>query len=521
MRDEAHFGDRVVRCFEQRPRSVHALLERAALQNPDGEALVSGQRRETWRSLATIVGATAGGLQSCGVQRGDRVLLLLKNGPEFVIAACALAQLGAVAVPLSVRSAAPEVDYVAAQSGAMLAISEDMLEPLLPAGLARVLVSRFADLAADPATDPVTNPATKAGHVAASPTAVVDEEDTAVILYTSGTTGRPKGAMLTHLNIVHSAMHYQACMALGATDRSLVAVPLSHVTGLVAQMHTMLLCAATLVLLDNFKAAAFLQLAAREKITHTLMVPAMYQLCLLQDNFGAHELSAWRVGAYGGAPMAPATIAALAAALPALTLLNCYGATETTSPATVMPSGGTAAHPGSVGVAVPCGDLRVVDGDGRLLPAGETGEIHLGGPMVVKGYWNDPQATAENFSAGFWHSGDLGRIDEDGFVQVLDRIKDVINRGGYKVFSSEVEAVLVQHPAVIEAAIVAYACPVLGERVMAFVSIKAIVAADDLKAFCAQRLADYKVPERWSLRDEPLPRNANGKLMKRALRESA
>ncbi len=513
MHDEAHFGDRVVRCFEQRARSVHALLEQAAQQHPDREALVSGERRETWRSLAAVAGCTATGLQIQGVQRGDRVLLLLNNGAEFVIAACALAKLGAVAVPLSVRSAAPEIEYVAAQSGAMLAISEDKLEPLLPAGLARLLASGFAGLATDPANAAPPLPA------------LVDEEDTAVILYTSGTTGRPKGAMLTHFNIVHSAMHYQACMALGASDRSLVAVPLSHVTGLVAQMHTMLLCAGTLVLLDSFKAGAFLQLAAREKITHTLMVPAMYRLCLLQDNFAAHDLSAWRVGAYGGAPMAPATIAALATALPALTLLNCYGATETTSPATVMPVGGTTVHPESVGVAVPCGELRVVDGEGCVLPASQTGEIHIGGPMVVKGYWNNPQATAENFTAGFWHSGDLGCIDEDGFVQVLDRIKDVINRGGYKVFSSEVEAVLVQHPAVVEAAIVSYACPMLGERVMAFVSVKASVMTsateDDLKAFCAQRLADYKVPERWSLQSEPLPRNANGKLMKRPLRDMA
>ena len=524
MQNEAHFGDRVVRCFEQRPRSVHALLEQAALQHPNREALISGERRETWRSLAAVVGATAAGLQKLGVQRGDRVLLLLGNGAEFVIAACALAQLGAVAVPLSVRSAAPEVDYVATQSGAMLAISEDILEPLLPAGLARLLVSGFAALATIAGKHAGKHAGTHAAHAAPPAPVLVDEEDTAVILYTSGTTGRPKGAMLTHFNIVHSAMHYQACMALGASDRSLVAVPLSHVTGLVAQMHTMLLCAGTLVLLDGFKASAFLQLAAREKITHTLMVPAMYQLCLLQDNFAAHGLSAWRVGAYGGAPMAQATIAALATALPALTLLNCYGATETTSPATVMPAGGTASHPESVGVAVPCGELRIVDGDGCVLPAGETGEIHIGGPMVVKGYWNNPQATLENFSAGFWRSGDLGCIDEDGFVQVLDRIKDVINRGGYKVFSSEVEAVLVQHPAVIEAAIVAYACPVLGERVMAFVTIKASVkisvSGDDLKAFCAQRLADYKVPERWSLRSEPLPRNANGKLMKRPLREA-
>jgi acyl-CoA synthetase (AMP-forming)/AMP-acid ligase II len=280
-------------------------------------------------------------------------------------------------------------------------------------------------------------------------------------------------------------------------------------------------CAGALVLIDAFKAADALRLAARERITHSVMVPAMYQLFLLQDDLAAHDLSAWRVGAYGGAPMAPATIAALAAKLPRLVLQNCYGATETASPATVIPPGRTADRPASVGVAVPCGELRVVGPDGAPLPPGEAGEIWIRGPMVVRGYWDHPEATAAAIGDGWWHSGDLGRLDADGFLEVLDRLKDVVNRGGYKVFSSEVEAVLLQHPAVVEAAIVGYACPVLGERVHAFVGAREAVAAETLRDFCAARLADYKVPERWTIGSEPLPRNANGKLMKRALRDKA
>lgn len=506
MQPEPHFGDRTVNCFVDRPRSVHALFADAAARFPQREALVDGARRWTWVQLEAAARATAAGLRRQGISAGDRVVLLLRNRGEFVIANAALARLGAVAVPVSVRSAPPEVDYVCGHCGAAGGIAEDDLMGHLPAGLRLcVPLSAFAALAADDHIDPVP----------------VDEEDTAVILYTSGTTGRPKGAMLTHLNIVHSALHYAVCMGLTEADRSVVAVPLSHVTGLVAQMHTLAAVGGALVLLDGFKAPSFLPLAAQERMSHTVMVPAMYQLCLLQDDFARYDLSSWRIGAYGGAPMAPATIARLAERLPKLVLLNCYGATETASPTTVMPPGHTARRPDSVGVAVPCGRVKIVDLDGATLPPGETGEVWIHGPMVVRGYWNDANATAASFTEGWWHSGDLGRLDGDGYLEVLDRLKDVIIRGGYKVFSSEVEAVLAQHPAVVESAVVGYACPVLGERVHAFVSLRTPAAEADLTGHCAARLADYKVPERWTFSTDPLPRNANGKLMKRALRDAA
>jgi len=319
---------------------------------------------------------------------------------------------------------------------------------------------------------------------------------------------------------VHSALHYEVCMALDARDRSVVAVPLSHVTGLVAQMYALARCAGTIVLMDGFKAPLFLELAQRERITHTIMVPAMYALCLLQGDMSKRDLSCWRLGAYGGAPMPPATIEALAQQVPKLLLMNAYGATETTSPTTMMPPGETTNHADSVGQPVPCADVKVVDGQGGELPRGETGEIWIRGPMVVSGYWANQTATAASITEGWWHSGDLGRFDQDGYLRVLDRLKDVINRGGYKVFSSEVEAVLVQHPAVLESAIVGKPCPVLGERVHAFVALRAAVAAEELQKFCAERLSDYKVPETWTLSETPLPRNANGKLQKKEMRES-
>jgi O-succinylbenzoic acid--CoA ligase len=273
------------------------------------------------------------------------------------------------------------------------------------------------------------------------------------------------------------------------------------------------------ITLREFKARAFLELAARERVTHTLVVPAIYNLCLRDPEFDRFDLSAWRIGGFGGASMPEGTIRALAETLPGLTLMNAYGATETTSPTTIMPMGLQAAHLDSVGVVVPCGDVRVMDDAGREVAPGETGEIWIAGPMVVPGYWDNPEATAREFERGYWKSGDLGSIDARGFVRVFDRKKDLINRGGYKVYSAEVESVLSLHPAVVESALVAVPDPVLGEKARAIVVARAGCDAEALRAHCAQHLADYKVPDFFTFRSEPLPRNANGKLLKRALRD--
>jgi long-chain acyl-CoA synthetase len=311
-------------------------------------------------------------------------------------------------------------------------------------------------------------------------------------------------------------------MELRRGDRSLLAVPAAHVTGTVAILLTTLYCGGASVVLREFKARAFLELAARERITFTCMVPAMYILCLMDAEFDRFDLGAWRVGSFGGAPMPESAISTLARKLPRLLLSNAYGATETTSPTTMMPLGKNAAHPDSVGQVVPCGELRIVDEQGREVPAGAAGEIWIRGPMVVQGYWNKPEANAAGFTDGFWHSGDVGSLDEHGFVRVFDRVKDMINRGGYKIFSAEVENALAYHPGVAECAVVGRPDPVLGERVCAFVLAKGEgVSVEEIRRFCAERMADYKVPELVELVREPLPRNANGKVQKALLRQRA
>jgi len=516
MRREVRFGDRVVEAFVDRPKSIWEMVEAAAARNGDGEALICGERRLRWRDVVPQAGQIAAGLREKGLQRGDRIALLLGNRIEFVLSMLAAAQLGLITVLLSTRQQKREIAYVLADCGAKLLFHEATLADRLPDACdVPELQHRIA------VDDDVmlSQLATFADWSPLQEATEVGEEDTAMILYTSGTTGQPKGAMLAHCNIVHSAMLFEACMQLTAADRSIAAVPLAHVTGVVANIMSMARCAGSLIILPEFKAAAFLKLAASQRITHSLMVPAMYNLCLLQADFAAHDLSAWRIG-YGGAPMPIATIEKLAATSPGLKLINAYGATETTSPSTMMPGELTADHIDSVGLPCPGTRILVMDAEGRELPRGEIGEIFIGGAQVIKGYWNNPKATAESFTGGFWHSGDLGAIDAQNFVRVFDRQKDMINRGGLKIYSAEVESVLASHPAVVESAIVAKPCPVLGERVHAVIVVREEITAEALRAFCAARLSDYKVPETILLTTDPLPRNANGKIMKRQLREA-
>jgi long-chain acyl-CoA synthetase len=518
MRNEAHFADRVVRCFTPRVSSVYALFERSVAQHPDREAVVCGDVRLSYRSLAEQVDAAAHDLRNRGIHPGDRVALLISNRIEFIVAFLATQELAAVTVPISVREQASGIEFMLQQCEAALLLFDSALADRAPASTPGLSVEDWVSAWAAPkaAISHASDPGLTASHARPNP----NEEDTAVILYTSGTTGRPKGAMLTHLNIVHSVMHYIECMHWNETSRSIMAVPASHVTGLIANVACAIGTGACTIIMPGFKAGDFLRLAANERLTHTILVPAMYNLCLLDPAFDMVDLSAWQVGGYGGAPMPMATIDALATRLPSLKLQNAYGATETTSPTTMMPPQFTRDHLDSIGVPLPCAELCIMDEAGCEVAPGVTGEIWIRGPMVVKGYWNNPEATAREFTAGFWHSGDLGSVDEQGFVRIFDRKKDMLNRGGFKIYSVEVENLLIGYPGVVEAAIVGKPCPVLGERVHAFVSgnISQLSEAA-LRAYCARHLADYKVPESIVLLEEPLPRNANGKLLKRELRE--
>jgi long-chain acyl-CoA synthetase len=517
-RREAHFGDRVVRCFVDRDRDAFALFERAVAQHPDKEAVVAGELRLSYRALGDIVERVAAGLNELGLAAGDRIAVLMGNRAEFVVAVLAALRLGAIAVPIGTRLAGSEVSYVLEHCGARALIFDVELAPTIAAAGSSIV--SCAHVRCGSASDTVSFEGLRLDAPRLGPRQPPREEDTAFILYTSGTTGLPKGAMLTHFNVCHSVRHFALAQRLTAHERSLLAVPASHVTGLIAIVFSMLNVGGAILMLWSFAARAFLELAARERMTHAVLVPAMYNLCLLDPGLASYDLSAWRIGSYGGAPMPETTIEAIGELFPQLALMNGYGATETTSPTSITPIGQGLARRDTIGLPLHCADVIIVDERGCEVPAGESGEIWIRGPMVVPGYWLDPQATAASFTGGFWHSGDVGSIDRDGYLRLIDRKKDMINRGGYKIYSVEVENVIARHPAVLECAVVAKPCPVLGERVHAYISrAHSDLTEHDIKSLCAEHLADYKVPETLTFLDGPLPRNGAGKLLKRRLRE--
>jgi long-chain acyl-CoA synthetase len=519
LRTELHFGSRVLQCYPDRPTTITQMLSDAAVRNGDGLAFIDGECRMTWLETQLRVEQVARGLAERGVLAGDRVALWLHNCVEFPIALLAVLRLGAVAVPISHRSRAKELHHQLNDSGAVALIFQSELAEHAPtAANAPALRWRVSVTCDSPASD--FQNLTNSG--ARIPDREPDEDDLAMIIYTSGTTGAAKGAMISHFNMVHAAMTYETCMQLTAQDCSLISVPMSHVTGIAALIMTSLRCASRLVIQRVFKAIDFLALAAREGMTHTVMVPAMYNLCSLQPNFALYDLSNWRVGGFGGAPMPPATIRWISDSLPGLRLMNCYGATETVSAIAIMPHTETSKWADRVGIATPGTYLLIMDGGGRECGANVEGEVWIRGPTVASGYWNNKAATEKEFADGYWRSGDIGSMSEEGFLGIHDRIKDMINRAGYKIYTTEVESVLTEHPLVAECAVVAKPCPVLGERVHAFISLKpsSRVTSEDLSAFCELRLSDYKVPESFSFSSEPLPRNANGKVMKQLLRQN-
>ena len=485
IRHELHFGDRLVRCFAERPRSLYGLLEAAAVRDPDALALVEGDDRLSYRDLAAQVERVAAGMAARGVAPGDRVALLLGNRPEFVVTLFAAARLGAIAVPLSIREQAPGLRYMLENCRRKLLIHEAELADRLPEEWSR---ERCIAVGASSAGAALLG-AELEERAAAPPPHRPGEEDVAVILYTSGTTGRPKGAMLTHLNIAHSVMHYALCRGLGRDDRALLAVPASHVMGLIAMLLTMVHVGGSTVMMRAFKARPFLELMAAERCTITHLVPAMYHLCLLEPDFGAFDLSSWRIGGFGSASMPEAAITRLAERLPQVQLVNGYGATETTLATTLMPLGHTARHPDSVGRAVPCAEVRIMDEAGCEVPVGEAGEVWIKGPMVVPGYFANDTATRDAFVAGFWRSGDIGAIDEGGLPpgarppQGHDqprRLQGVQRRGRERA-----------EPPIRQSSRPRWSRspdPVLGEKVHAFVTARDEgLSAEDVSAFCHAR----------------------------------
>jgi acyl-CoA synthetase (AMP-forming)/AMP-acid ligase II len=467
------------------PSSLVHMLRATVDARPDDEALVElGGARVTYRDLWDRAARVAGGLRAQGVQRGDRVAIRLPNGNDWAFAFYGVQLAGAVAVPVNTRFTEGEVEYVVTDSGA------------------QVVIEPGADL---PDSEPV----------------VVDDlgpRDVAAIFYTSGTTGFPKGAMTTQENFLANC---ETCRrVIGFPDdtpiRNLISVPMFHVTGCNSQLLITHMLGGTVVIMPAFEVQAFLQAVVDERIDVLTSVPAIYWLAMNQPNFDSFDVSHVRWLAYGGAPTPPDVVARIGKAFPQARLGNGFGLTETSSVSTFLPHEWCEERPETVGFAAPVVEVDLADVD-----AAGVGELLIRGQNIVAGYWNKPEQTADTFVDGWLHSGDLARIDDDGFVQIVDRKKDMVNRGGENVYCVEVENALAAHPSVFECAVLGVPDEMMGEKVGAVVVLKPdmAVTGDELAAFAREHLADFKVPQYVSFRAEPLPRNPGGKVLKPTLRE--
>lgn len=523
IRIEALYGDRLVPCYADRPRNLSDMLAAVAARRPGAPALVDGAREWDYRTLDDQVNRIANALAASGIRAGDRVALFLGNGIEFMALLLGIWRGGAIAVPIGTRQSAAELEYMLNQCSASALCFDAELAPRLPAAedIPTVKLLLCADGKAPTVSRCIALEDLLARTEATRCVCPADGQSPACIMYTSGTTGKPKGAVLSHLGFLHTAQNYERVFGYRPDDRMLLAIPASHISGLLAVVVVMLRIGGCIVCLRGFKAAEVLETIEQQRITAAVLVPAMYNLCLLDPDIARRDLSSWRIGHFGGAAMPEVTIQRLAEALPNLDLHNGFGATETTSAVTLTGRGDAAKYLDSVGTVLPCVDIRVLDEAGREVPSGESGELWIRSPGNAIGYWDNPEATRAAFIAGYWRSGDIGALDAQGYLRVFDRIKDMINRGGYKVYCVELENVIQRFPGVIEVAAVARPCPVLGERIHVFLHAGEAVDADALRGFCRTQLADYKTPDYVTVSATPLPRNLNGKLVKAPLRELA
>jgi len=504
------------RRYCERPDSYDAMIRQSAAREPMREAVVCGGRRLNWGEFDNMIERCAHGLIALGLRPGGRVAVMLDNRLEYLVAMLGSIRAGGIAVPLGTRLGPADVAHILADSAPQVAITAAQWAGMFagPQRPARVLLidddsggdgDFFAQLSAPRTTLPP-----------------LARSEVAMIVYTSGTTGKPKGACLTHDNFIHTCLHYLYALAIDAPLRSLLVVPGTHIAGFGPVISVTLASAGTLIMQPQFKPDEVLGVMARERITYTVLVPAMYQLLGLRSTLADFDLSAWKYGIYGGAIMPPATIERFSKVVPELRMINAYGATETCAVCTIMPPELTQSAPASVGLALECDDLLIVDDKGHPVAVGESGELWIRGPNVSPGYWNNPAATDSAFANGYWKSGDVGHRDANGLIYVSDRLKDMINRGGFKVFSAEVENTLLTHPEVDDCAVVAVPDPVLGEKSWAKITThSSTLNAVALRSWLLERIADYKVPDFWNLGPEPVPRNQNGKVQKGQLRDTA
>ncbi|MFT3855731.1 MAG: acyl-CoA synthetase [Ilumatobacteraceae bacterium] len=506
-----------------RRQAIGDLLHRSAARTPDAVAIVFGDLRQTYAGLDEAVNRTANALTARGIRRGDRLAMFAHNHHAYVVVWLATARLGVISVPINFMLTADEVAYVLGHAGATAIVAEDALAPVADAAVAQLddpSVVALRGVIGGPVDgwEPVDD--WIAHDDASDPDVDVADDDPIQIMYTSGTESRPKGATLSSRALI---AQYVSCIVEGrmtAKDVEVHALPLYHC----AQLHVFLMpdlyLGATSIVLPAPDAATILATIERERVTKLFCPPTVWISLLRHPDFDTRDLSSLRKGYYGASIMPVGVLREILRRLPDVELFNLYGQTEMSPLATFLAPEDQERKAGSAGRAALNVETRVVDENDDDVAVGEVGEIIHRSPQAMLGYWNDPEKTAAMFRNGWLHSGDLGVMDDEGFITVVDRKKDMIKSGGENVASREVEETIYQHPAVSEVAVFGVPDEKWIEAVAAVVVVRdgQTVGSDELTAFCRERLAGFKVPKRITFTDA-LPKNASGKVLKRELRE--
>lgn len=511
-----------IKVFVNRPKTINQFFFETVKKYGEKNAVITENENYSYAQLDEISNRIASNLQNIyGVKKGDRVAVLIGNGIDFPLNVLACSKIGAIMVPVNVKLSPGEIHYILGHSKPAILMFENEFKE-------KITAINKMDSTVLPGQDFVfeiggSNTYSKLLEVTELPylSSGVNEEDSAYILYTSGTTGRPKGAVLSHINVIHSVINYATVFETDSTIRTAIAVPMFHVTGLVGQLFHMFYVGGTVYSIRRYQNEDYIHKVLENQINFLFNVPTIFLMMFTSKDFQMGSFDFVQKVAFGGSPIYQQTFQVLKKAFPNATLHNAYGATETTSPATLMPVSYPNSKVSSVGKAVKVAEIKVMNQSGEECKPGESGELYIKGPMVIKEYWDNVPANRSSFSEGFWKSGDIGFVDKEGYFYIQDRMKDMINRAGEKIFSIEVEDVLKSHLLVEEAAVIGEPDPIFGEKVKAFIVGRDLTEEhiSEVKQHCLIHLAKFKVPEEFEIL-ESLPRNASGKILKNNLKDN-
>jgi long-chain acyl-CoA synthetase len=501
-------------------------LKRAVQVNAQGIATIDGERQRTWAEFGGRVAKLAGALQGLGLKTGDRLAILALNSDRYLEYFFAVPWAGGVIVPLNTRLAPPELAYMLNDTAAEILVVDDTFTAMLPLLKAKVSSLKHIVLAGN-GTVPEGVLSHEALLTAADPIPDVERggADLAAIFYTGGTTGVSKGVMLSHNNIVTNALSAMANLYRGEPWIYLHTAPMFHIAD--SQWHSgVTMQAGTHVFIPKFDPLETLRIIAKHQVTYCAVVPIMVNMLYMAAEKSNYDVSTLRDVQYGGSPMSPAVIAQARAVFPHCRFTQGYGQTETSpnismlAPQYHILEGPNAAKVASAGQAMLNMEVKIVDVDDNEVPQGTIGEIVTRGPHVMLGYWRKPAETAQALRGGWMHTGDAGYMDEDSFIFIVDRVKDMIVTGGENVYSAEVENVIYQHPAVALCAVIGIPDETWGETVHAVVTLKEdhTLSEAELIAHCRAHIGGYKCPRSVDIRAEPLPMSGAGKILKRELR---